>query len=1299
MRFGNVMTLQGDIRGFGLARRVFTMLCGWCFIGIYLFAQSGAGSIQGTITDSSGAVISQASVHVMNLATGVAVDTSTNEVGFYQVPGLFTGTYNVTITAPGMETAKAAVELQVAQAAVIDASLTAGTVTQEIKISAETIQLTTTDNGSITSTLENSRINQLPMNGRTLFTLSGETTPGVESASNQRVNGLMPEALEYIEDGAPMDNRNFGGESNSSQSQVSDPDAVQEVRMETTNANAQFAEPATGIITTKSGTNALHGSLFETARNNAIGIARARQNPTNFAAPHLVRNEYGASAGGPIILPHLYHGKDKSFWFLAYEKFSLASYTNELVSVPTSAMRSGDWSGLVNTAGVPQQLYDPATTAASSNCNGSGTANQYCRAPFPNNQIPIGRLAPATKILYDTTPLPNLPGFPTVQGNFQAPDIDNEQIPTITFRIDHSFSESNKVYLRFSNNLENLQTLQNYPANAPATIAADGLPWGVNGVNGWLVGTYSGAVGYTHIFSPNFYAETIVAQQWFNQYVHDGGSVTADYESKIGLPNNFGEGGFPTIGTGLVSPYSGNQGGYRGTQIISNIDENLSKTVGLHQLQFGGRYRHERLGYLPDRQSDTIAFGNYASALENPASGTNYTAAANTGYEDADFFLGAAASYNITEQAPFVHFHDMEFDAYFQDNYRITRNLTANIGLRYEAHPALWTKYGLAPSFDLKNDAMVLVNPTSYYVAHGYTTQTIINNMMNDGVKFETGQQAGYPTNTLLDNYDFNLLPRVGLAYQPFGSTHGTVVRGSYGRYIYPIPTRNSDDTVMVGLPYVASYGQNYLSAAQSPDGLPNYLLRAPQPIVMGLNSTNVVNSTTANSLLPGFAVWSRPPNYAPDFVTEVNATVEQSLKGGSALRLTWLWTHGTNLDHYDYYNAHPSPFVWETAYGIVPPTGGASTIGTNQYSTTAIGPYDKTTWGNNVWDVKNGWSNDNALQVNYQRLFHRGIAYQVMYVWSKPFRVGGNYFRDATIYPAADYLGDLGSLGSWKSPFGAAIASAVPPRAPAGAPAWAEYHSLDRFEAYKVDTAIPLQHIQFNGIVDLPFGRGKRFLGHANRFLDELVGGFQLAGDGSIISQDFQPTSSNWGQTNPLKTYKHKAKITDCRSGVCHESFLWFNGYIAPTANANSGFCNSNYGVGSAGNGNSKCVYGLPGDYEPYSPPIDNTPGTANYGTNNVQVTLLNGNVSTVPYSPGPYGSNPFSNTILHGPMNWTIDTSLFKVFPITDTVNLRFNLDAFNALNMQGYLNPNTTDGTESLLSSYNTPRQLQFTLRLTF
>jgi hypothetical protein len=214
-----------------------------------------------------------------------------------------------------MKKYQTSIALQDAQNAVINPQLSPGSVTEQVTVSGNAIQLATYDSGIISTQVDSNRINQLPMNGRQVLTLAGTTTPGLEGGG-QRANGNMPEGLEYTQDGAPMTNRGFGGEGNSTQGQLPDPDAVQEVKIETANSSAQFATPSTAIITTKSGTNQWHGSFFETARNNAIGIAKARQNPSNYAVPHLVRNEFGASLGGPIIVPQAVQRQRQVFLLL-----------------------------------------------------------------------------------------------------------------------------------------------------------------------------------------------------------------------------------------------------------------------------------------------------------------------------------------------------------------------------------------------------------------------------------------------------------------------------------------------------------------------------------------------------------------------------------------------------------------------------------------------------------------------------------------------------------------------------------------------------------------------------------------------------------------------------------------------------------------------------------------------------------------------------------------------------------------------------------------------------------------------
>jgi hypothetical protein len=1293
-------------------------------------AQSGAGSIQGTITDPTGAVIPGASIHVVNQATGIAANTKSNNAGFYQVPALFTGTYILTVSAPGMKTYRQTIELLVSQTAVINPVMTAGAVTQQVNVSGNVVQLTNTDNGTISSTLENQRISQLPMNGRSLLTLAANSVPGLENGELDV--GVLYQGFEYVADGVPLNNDNFGGQQNTYGAMLPDADSIQEVTFNPIDAPAQYATPGTAVITTKSGTNQLHGSAFETAVNNYWGVAKTRNDLAAYNAPPYIRNEFGASAGGPIVLPHLYHGKDKSFWFFSYERYSLAATTAEQVSVPTLAERNGDFSNMVS-SGVQQAIYDPATTTANAACPLPPSVNPstltpaqlaadqnspWCRTQFDYNgnlnTINPAEMSPGAALVYSITPQPTNTNDPLVTPNLNSPDVSYQVIPTITWRLDHNFNENNKAYLRYTQNIETNRALRNYPIKSAATIAANGFPAAASGYQVIPDANFAGALGYTHVFSPTFFAETVLSQQWYSQYVGGGGNPNLNYDKMLSLPNNFGETGFPVI-TGLTTmDYGGTMYQYQEDQIISQIDENLTKTIGKHQLQFGGRFRHDRFYYLNSRNADSSTFTTYTTGLYEGTTGTASPGAySNTGLGDAGLYLGNIAAASVQLQDPPVWFRDQEIDAYFQDYWHVSRNLTLNLGLRYEAHPARQTRGGVNDNFDLANHAIVLGAPLSKLVSEGWTTQAIVTNMENIGVKFETASQAGYP-NALYDGENLDVSPRVGLAWQPFGNKRGTVLRGAYGRYITPVPTRNSNPGPN-GLPFAATYTQNYNSAAQSPDGLPNYTLREvydpttnPNSIEMGVNAANIVNTSTTTAILPGSTNGEYfDPDYKPSMVTEVNTTVEQPLKWNSALRVSWVWTHGSYLDHAYSPNGAYSAFDWEMITGTTPPNGNASVIGTSQqdtYAATALNSYDNTTYAPFTWDEKTGWSNDNELQVNYQRLFHHGYAFQIFYDYNRAFRIGSNSTRDGSTAPAVIYYGALPQVATFTSDYPVTPA-ALPPARPSGVAPYASWHDLIKWETYQLDSTFPPHHIVFNYIFDLPVGRGKKFLGSSNRFVDELVGGYQIAGVGHMTSSIFQPAGANWGPNNPIHMYKHKLPITDCRSGNCYPSYLWFNGYIAPTANATSGQCTAANGVKTGAGGALECVYGLPANYTPYQQPIDTVPGTAFYNTNNVTVNLANGKTNTEAYGTN-VGGNLRAHTFIQGPKNWETDISLFKVFPITERFNLRFNVDVFNFLNHQGFNNPNTTDGTEAYwpggqsgASSANSGRQVQLTLRLTF
>jgi hypothetical protein len=1338
-------------------------------------AQSGAGSIQGTVTDSSGAVIPSAVIHVVNQATNVAADTRSNNSGFYQLPELFTGTYVLTITAPGMETYVRTIDLLVGQNYAADVKLTPGAVTQQVQVTANAVQLVTTDNGAITSTLENARLNQLPMNGRNLVTLVAETSLGVGGCkeSSNCLNGGEAPSIEYEVDGASLSNRQFGG-TNSGQKQLVDPDALQEVSVEDVASAVQYSLPATVVMSTKAGTNQLHGTFFETARNNDFGIARTRNESSSYAQPEYIRNEFGLSAGGPIVIPHVYHGKDKSFWFFAYERYSLAQNAVQNEYVPTVAMRNGDFSGLLSSSNVLQQLYDPNTTTANAACaepsvDGTATAsNPYCRTPFPgnaslgttSNYINPSHESPAAAVLNAITPLPTNSNNPLIKTNLVSTLGSITIEPQMTFRLDHDFSDNNKVYLRYTQNLSDTNVSPRNNSNGPGgdgfyTVAgksASGaaIPAGASGITNSPFNTFATALGYTHVFSPTFFSELVLSDSWLSQHNLAGGEPSLDYESMLGLPNNFGSPGFPFI-ENVFNEMEGTQWQYGVSWTIPQIDENLTKIVGKHQLQFGGRYRYEQFGVIPDQSSDIAEFNGEGTGLYDPSTSTSYNGYSNSGQTNADFYIGAAYDYSNNLQPPDEHVHDMEIDGYIADNYRVRNNLTLNLGFRWEAHPAIYMGRGQMAGFDLKNHAIVTTAPTSTLIAEGLTTQAVITNDENNGAKFETPSEAGLPQ-MLAYNYNANILPRVGFAWQPFGKW-GTVIRGAIGRYIYPEPIRENLVKVNKVNPFQLGYSVNYESTQYAP--INHYMLLAPQSSsssfnssttnssmgngtpVMGMNTSGVIDSTSTTAIAPGLTNQSLAPDYAPTTTDELDFTVEQPLKWNSAVRVSYVYSRGGNLNNYFYYNDHPSQYSWEIQQGAETPDSGS--LGPTN-STTGEGPYDNVAYSGSSFQVdKTGWSNYNALQAMWQKLYHNGSAWQIMYTWSKSMRTGGDYGGVAGDYvdPYSAYVntyqGNWVNAGADTVTVGPADAASampgvpnLPPPPPAGTAPWAYYKALNRWENYMEDPYSPPQQIRFNGIYDFPVGRGKRFLSGASKPLNELVGGWQLAGAGSIVGQDFQITSSNWGPANPLHIYKKGAPITDCRSGTCLKSYEWWNGYIPPTA------ISGNLCAGSL----TSVVSGLPTKWQPYQTPLDTSCSAPSggktvtdkyYDDNDVAMSGVTGlgKAGEAPQVDGTvigYGiipanndngssggtidvTNPFAHTVLNGPTNWEADLSLFKVFPITERMRLRVNLDAFNVFNHQGIPNPSGSDGTVCVTpggvgcSSYNSGRQLQFTGRFTF
>ncbi len=364
------------------------------------WGQTGTGSIQGTVKDASGAVLPGATVTITHTQTARQYTTASTEVGFYLFPSVQMGPYEITVDMPAMETWKGELTLQVGQTAEVNPVLKIRAAATEITVAGNVTPLVTTTNPTLANVVERARIDQLPVNGRYIQNLLYMTTPGFESGSVPRVFGLRY-AVEMLQDGAVLENRQW-------QEIPARPpglDTIEEFRAETSNSSAKLNRPGTVILTTRAGTNEIHGSIFETARNSGIGVARARQDYYE-KPPHLVRNEFGASVGGPVILPRIYNGRNRTFFFFAYEGFRQRQSSTRSVSVPTAAMREGDFSGLVDGQGRLSTLYDPMTTDSG-----------WRRQAFPGNRIPVNRRSPLATYLYNVTPLPTHPNVNPLVGD------------------------------------------------------------------------------------------------------------------------------------------------------------------------------------------------------------------------------------------------------------------------------------------------------------------------------------------------------------------------------------------------------------------------------------------------------------------------------------------------------------------------------------------------------------------------------------------------------------------------------------------------------------------------------------------------------------------------------------------------------------------------------------------------------------------------------------------------------------------------------------------------------------------
>ena len=317
-------------------KRLYTALSAVLTFSVLAMAQSGNGIVKGTIMDATGSSISGASVRLTRIATKSLRSAVTAEGGTYYFGEIAPGQYSVTVEHAGFKRWTGQFTVQVGQTATVDAPMQVGDVSSSVEVT-DAAPVITTEGMQISDVKDSVRIRQLPLNGRNVSNLFN-LTAGVEGGGAARVNGMKVGSMEILQDGVSIVDRFSGGISRIQPGL----DTVQEFRIETNGSNARYSRPATVTLITRSGTNNFHGAAFETHRNNSGGLrARARQDGNTSAK--LIRNEFGVSGGGPVLIPKLYNGKNKTFWFAAYEglRQSQASFYDDVV--PTEAMWNGNF--------------------------------------------------------------------------------------------------------------------------------------------------------------------------------------------------------------------------------------------------------------------------------------------------------------------------------------------------------------------------------------------------------------------------------------------------------------------------------------------------------------------------------------------------------------------------------------------------------------------------------------------------------------------------------------------------------------------------------------------------------------------------------------------------------------------------------------------------------------------------------------------------------------------------------------------------------------------------------------------
>ena len=911
-------------------------------------AQPASTAINGSITDQSAAQIPDAVIVLRNINTGAQRITSSGSAGTYSITDLVPGNYTLQVMKDGFATGEiTGILLQVNQTATLDFRLKVGSTNETVTLTANLsdVESTTSELGTvITSKL----VNDLPLNGRN-FTQLLALTPGVSPISVAQnagggsgwgglavgtftfpaVNGQRNRSNMFLLDGvndlALLGNYNYAPII----------DDIQEFKVQSHNDLAEFGAVAGGIINvvTKSGTNSLHGSVWEFLRNEQMDAR-------NFFLPTrnpLRQNQFGGAVGGPVLLPHLYDGRNRTFFFFTYEGFRQSQETQSIVRVPTTAQLTGDFSALL---GQGIQLYNPFSTSPD-----PLHAGEFIRDPFVGNIIPQNLLSPAAQLYATLFPAagPSLPG-----GNLYDTTGNPLNQDSFNGRIDQNFGSRNSLLGRISYFNESSYGSGGYPGALKAIS-----------IDGW-----NASVHELHVFGHSDVLDVHFGRNLGND------AVTLQFpQAPANFPSALINAGFSpqfishfTAFPGSIIPSIAIDG-YASTSAYNGQTEQLANTY-----EYGGDFtrvlnRHTvKVGYSYSTENffgPVYAAGEGLSAfqtsnLENPAGSSG----AGTGDALASFLLGVPTS-SFWRDALVTEHHGSIQGGYGQDQYKITPRISVNVGLRYDLSE--WPVYGS------------LSNGTGYVGDVDLSNGTYIVSAIPPACSSSIGAPCipggSLPANVLvtstgnrnLHHTDYgNWQGRLGIAYR---LRDATSIRAGYGRF-YDEWNGVAQSAQNIGGTWPSVEALNLNS--QNPN-LPNATIGDP----LGLGAGGLLYPSQTPFGSPSFYY---DPHLKTPYVDNWNLEVDQQLESDTTLSIAYVGSHSERLDLGGLHNT-----------AQFPGPGDAAMVADRQ-------PYPYITPTN--YDTSAGNSNYNALQVKLNRATRKGLTYLLSYTWSKSIDLAcsGNY-------------------------------------------------------------------------------------------------------------------------------------------------------------------------------------------------------------------------------------------------------------------------------------------------------------------